>query len=683
MPAGHLWLCLALLLGSPFCLLPSRAEGVQLTVEDVDGDGRSERVLNNGLLRVVVDGGAAPEVREGTRYGDRFVWGGWIRELTFVPTGHEFLSLDRLPGGQVPFTGYPEEFEQPLLLREGEGDTPRDRLLKVGVGILEGTRTEQGNWRELVLVEPLPWRLEEENLADGGVALLFEQTAQQGGIAYIYRKRLVLRPGSSSLLVERELSNTGSVPIATTWYLHPCLAPEGANRLEGRGWGTAPLKLSDAPGDVDSLPCAALPPQPYGIWGGLPGRVVAEPWFAVGEKDRRHVLATSLERPFDWFRVWTAASCFALEPFFVMDLAPGETHRWSVRHQVGQGLAAVTAVREGILLDWQREGDELTLSVLPDRPRDDLRLQVFVRDPESYEVLATGRGELGSCHPAQPGPFKMEAPRGRDLLVKLLLFGGDGEPLAEVVRLLRQAAPVSGDGAGVRVVILSQPANEQGSLPPDVGYLEQALRLAAFEVDVSQVTSLGGWNPAWNQAHCVVLAGGLQLPPSMEAPLRSYVKAGGGLLQGAPLSLADTNLAEILPALPLGEPYRAPFKPYGQNRRLAELEKHRLHLTAAKDGDWLAGLPLWPAINQDIGVAWTLYPGEQSTVVARFADGGGDSPWTNRPALVTGRFGGGRICVTAFPLAWGMPPVWVQYARLGEFHRALLVRSILWSSGRL
>ena len=363
-------------------LCPRACPAADLLEEDVDGDGRPELILRNEYLRVVVDGGQA-RPGDGDRYGLRFPSGGWIRELSWRPSHHEFFSLDYREGGQAPFTGLPEEFEQPVVLERGTGDAPRDLLLKVGIGTVRAERVEDGNWRDFELVEGARWTVQRIEREDGGRALLFEQSFSAGEAAYVYRKRIVLDPGASSLRVERELRNTGSLPLHTTWYPHPCYAPGKGNEVGPAARAIVPLDVSERPGDVDTRPCPVLPPDPYLVWGGLPGRVPAEPWMAAGEAVGEHLLATSWGEASDWFRVWTTTHCFALEPFLVIDLAPGAARPWTVRHQAVQGMDGLSAVRDGLLLKLEREADRLRLEVRPDRAREDLRAQGYVRDPES------------------------------------------------------------------------------------------------------------------------------------------------------------------------------------------------------------------------------------------------------------------------------------------------------------
>lgn len=653
---------------------------VSVTEEDVDGDTAPEIILQNNYIRVALDRGVPPAGGEVTRYTDRFVWGGWIRDLAFLPSGRHFL----LQAGEVDdinplFTGMPEEFEQIVPLGKPlPTNTNRVYLLKVGVGICSGVPSGDA-WKQIRVEQPTPWTVSSGVLSNGVAQVTFSQIfAPTNGLGYEYVKTFTLEPGASALRVNRRLTNRGTQPIATSWYIHPFFPQDESTSSSEACWATAPIRVGEHPADVDTKSCTVLRPDPLGIWGSLAGRSIPEPWYATGRRNTGEFLVTRTSRRIEWLRIWTAEHCYALEPFSTIDLAPGQTWEQTVTHTAARGLQNVSGVGQGITVDLSRTADRVTVSLITDRAREGIDVSLSLNDQQSGRLIASLRFTTGRMTPQAPWSEAFTIEHAGPMVAEISAGVPDADdPLIEVQRILSRMPDVLIAATGCRALVLTEPQNDKGKPQDDMGYLVPYLKWSGmsvreFNVQTDDLSSL-----SLEQYDCVVVAGSVTLPVGAEAWLERYLLKGGGLFQGGPVSLLGGTMAEILPAVDAGDPYKCTFLPYGPNRKFGEISEHRLHLQtepSARSHPIVRGLPLWPYVGQDIGQATRLRPRPEGRVILRFTD--------DSPALLT-RSDPGRVVVLACPLCWGMPPVWVNYARVGEYHRELLIRCVLWAAGRL
>lgn len=653
--------------------------------KDLDADGQAEIVMENAYLRAVLDRGD-PRQPGASGYTERFLWGGWIRSLQFRPTAREFLlqphrTLDTPPS----FHGMPEEFEQPIEVDAFSDSAPfpksGPRLLKIGVGLCSARPTGPEAWTDFRLETPFPWVCVIENSGPRNATVRFAQSGSSpSGHAYSLIKRVTLRAEESILQVENELFNTGSVPIATTWYLHPFFAPAGSDAYDGRCWATVPIPVGPNPWDVDTTPCQPLRPDPLPIWGALSARSISESWWAVGHEEAGDVLVSLPDRRPDWIRIWTWKGGFALEPFRVIDLAPGQVWRCSVRHVLGTGLRGVTATGPGGVAECRLTGHVLRLAFAPYRPRDRVRI-IWATAPSVLPTSVVGR--------ATPQmPLRLTGTLSADAHVDLSLSVYDVDTEEVLLQTRRRLHPtpevrLPRRTSAVRVWAATEPQPD-GRPQDDMGYLLPTLRDIGCLIEEKAPTDVRLPLPE-TPPDVVVLAGAIAVPDSLATWLAAYLHAGGGVFQSAPLSLLRSSLQALLPAEADGTEFVASWSPQGQNRRTLQVPSHRLHLTLGRDGQrhpLVHDLPLWPYVGQDIGRAIGLRARPEGQILLQWACGNLVSFPAGKPALVTGRVGQGRMVLMACPVAWGHPPVWVNYARLGEYHRELLVRCVQWAAGR-
>lgn len=691
------------------CALASR--GASMTRFDVDADGQPEIILENEYLRVEIMTGEEPSRRrsisdallrrpEGRRkYGTRFVWAGWIHNITFKPTRQRWFADDSTHHWQ----GIPEEFEQAVKMREVQPGV--FDVLKIGIGVCRGTGIcHHGS---LKLQERAPWTVESAQTAAGGQSLVFRQEMDAGhGYGYLYEKTFVLEPGQSHLSVSRRLTNTGRQPIRTTWYTHAFWAQAAAGQgLDTDCWSTIPVRYQgDGPlaGFVDTASCLLSVPDPFGIWGPVAGEAIPESWYACGNRKTHDVVLTALDLPLAWNRVWTAPSTYSCEPFVVLNIEPGSTQEWAVQRTFGVGLDAVRGGGTGGVLNWSFAPEpgasgktSLLVEFLPAKAHQGLDLEV-----ELTPTVADGAGKaqqfsfrVERCGPTQvfrgrtpeavaAGLYRVRATvrDGRDILADVTRLTGAGVRLPDPA-IRSEAFPAS----ALILTEVTPPEGDKPARPSRPGeFLKDALGRAGFQCTLADPSRRGAPDPVWGLSRVCVVAGLPGFPGYLRAWLEEFVDKGNGLVFCGPLHSSPFEFSDLLPIeRVIGDVNVTGWRTRDGTDEFVGASARRYHLLPAADHPILRELPFFPAVYQDIARLQVVEPKPDATVLLTYATGEGLTPAVASPALLVKAFGKGRTVVFASPVDWGLPPQWVVYCRLGEYHRKLFAQMALWAGGLL
>jgi hypothetical protein len=171
--------------------------------------------IDNGTVRAVL---YLPDAKTGYYRGARFDWSGQISSLTW--SGHEYFGqwfANYDPTLHDAIQGPVEEFlttgdTAPGYAEAGPGGT----FVRIGVGVLRKPAGETALQRfgRYEIVDPGTWTT---TPGKDRIAFVHELTSPDG---YAYRYRKVLRLEGDSLVLDHELANTGTKPIATSVYNH-------------------------------------------------------------------------------------------------------------------------------------------------------------------------------------------------------------------------------------------------------------------------------------------------------------------------------------------------------------------------------------------------------------------------------------------------------------------------------
>jgi hypothetical protein len=284
--------------------------------------------LTNGDLVVTV---YLPDAAHGYYRGSRFVWNGMIAQVSrgaHTYYGELHLPHDPLKHDHAP--GPAEEFG--LKNPAGYAEAPiGGSFLKVGVGVM--TKTEARYlFKHDYPVLSRPARTVALDPATR-TATFAETLALYDGWGYAYTKTITLADGAPELTITHRLRNTGTRPIATSWYCHNTLrfddqpvdpaytltfpfAPTFLQKV------AAPLVLDGAtmtvaPGTVREqyLEC----PTPGD--GATTG-------FTVAHARTGTAVTTTVHAPASFYALYVVGRALCPEPYVKIDIAPGAEFAW-------------------------------------------------------------------------------------------------------------------------------------------------------------------------------------------------------------------------------------------------------------------------------------------------------------------------------------------------------------------
>lgn len=275
--------------------------------------------LQNRELRVeVLDPVAAAE-----RLGPRYCWGGYIWQVHDATLGPLLRGPEWPNPTPLAFNGQglPESFRHRT--RAGAPLTWQgNRGVSLGAGALAADPAGG------VTVEtPCEWRI----TSAGDAALIFHAHHAAAGFSYELERRIELH--DRTVTSSTRLANLADASLVLQWFAHPFWA-----LTNGRAAVTLPAgsTISPNPGFVVAAdgaltfqrPFVASTDDQFALLTLPPGRPLA---LALDHPQLARVtFATSFvpaECP-----VWANAHTVSVEPYLALDLAPGETRAWHVRH---------------------------------------------------------------------------------------------------------------------------------------------------------------------------------------------------------------------------------------------------------------------------------------------------------------------------------------------------------------
>ena len=669
--------------------------------EDLDGDGQAEIILANDFLQVELLTGIPPaEPRPGwrerlplaakkpvapSRYGKRFVWAGWVRNIESVPSGRRWF-VDTTQGSET-WLGIPEEFEQTVKMAEMEDGS--FACLKVGIGEATGSGMCLGG--SLKLTKAIPY-VHEATVADDGAAVAtFTQTVETDyGYGYVYRKEFRLVPGSAVLEVIRTLRNTGIQPLRTSWFTHGFWGQAG-NGHDRECWSTVPLQdLAGGIGAVDTAPCRVSDLAPTCYWGPISAEELAEPWYASGYSPTREVFVSSFSERLAWIRIWTHAKTYSVEPFVLIDLAPGESKIWTDRRAAVRGLDGAAAVGQGAVLDLGGTDEKLLhATICTYRPLKDVQVRLRCRPEGADEDMVDHTATLATCGPDWPGLLRLERrrfPEGPCLFQ--ITATCQGEILLETSRrIMPRTAGLPpawlGAAKGKRAVVLADTKRVEDAVKPTPAtvYWATALERAGFAVSVLPVGEAGAAD-ALADAQLAVVSGPVRVPAAAVRALVRFVSQGGGLVVTGPLDLRAFELTDLLPVTAvMADVAVQASAPRDGTREFLEAYRQRYQLELRAPHPAVADLPLYPAALQGIARLQVVEPRAGAETILTYTGLGNLKPEISSPALVVGTHGQGRVAVFASPANWGTPQHWCIWNRIGEYHQQFLGQLGQWAAG--
>lgn len=292
--------------------------------------------LDNGLLQAKV---YLPDNDRGYYRGVRFDRSGHIVRVQAGPTRFFGPWNDKSSGtGHDDVMGTAEEFSLNTHVGYDQAK-PGDPFMKIGVGILQRTTDEPYRFfQDYPLLDPGQWQIQHGR----DFVQTIHTVAHESGLGYRYVKRVELLEGQRIIAIRRELTNTGSRPIREEHYTHNFvqiddepISPRYELHLP------FPARPAEKPepklggkATVENGVLRILQPMRGTFWvklDGLTGTVEDHAY------EVRHasgaILRARGDTPLVAFVVWCAPRALCPEMFTTIDLAPGQTKRWTLHYE--------------------------------------------------------------------------------------------------------------------------------------------------------------------------------------------------------------------------------------------------------------------------------------------------------------------------------------------------------------
>jgi len=298
--------------------------------------------IGNGKIRAKL---YLPDASSGFYRGTRFDWSGVIFSL--VANGHSYYGPwftkrnpairdfvyegeDIVAGACSSTMGPADEF-RPVGY---DAAAPGGTFLKIGVGALrKPDAAPYDGYRLYEVANPGRWSIRRSTSA-----IAFEQSVEDSGFGYVYRKEVRLVKGKSEMVLVHRLKNTGRKAIETTVYNHNFLVLDGKAPGEGAVI-TVPFAIRSARPPNPEL--AKIEGNRIVYLKTLIGKdVVTAPVEGFGATASDHAIriensalkagmSIQGDRPLRSINLWSIRSNISMEPFIAVSVAPGKVFTWT------------------------------------------------------------------------------------------------------------------------------------------------------------------------------------------------------------------------------------------------------------------------------------------------------------------------------------------------------------------
>ena len=281
------------------------------------------RTLTNGVVRATVP---VPVIEGGYYRGHRFEKAGMITSLTVG--GHSYFTEYGSPHNPAITqhgAGPAEEFLEPVGFTTA---APGESFLKVGVGVYERPAdSDYFHGSPYWPVKHFPWT----SRFEPGRAVFRQNVSDFRGWGYRYEKRLVLPSGKARLRIEHTFTNTGGKRIRTSQYAHNYVLvdgkPGGPDYRISFDFHPVPARSVRSRLDLSGSTFRPRGPQTYftPVFGCLSAR---PEWATVLHQPTEAGVRLGGDFPPYRIHLFGDAESVCVEPFYHLDVAPGETRTW-------------------------------------------------------------------------------------------------------------------------------------------------------------------------------------------------------------------------------------------------------------------------------------------------------------------------------------------------------------------
>jgi hypothetical protein len=322
------------------------------TCADIPHSDHPKALVSNGKLDALV---FLPDAKNGYYRSTRFDWSGVVGCVSL--NGHKFFGewfaqYDPLKNDSI--TGPVEEFRSDdgpmghngpkgeLFVRPGaigyNEAKPGELFLKPGVGVLRKVDNSPYQFGGAYpIVDTGEWTIKVKSRS-----VIFRQVLNgPQGYAYVYEKTLTLDKNDSVMTLEHSLKNTGQKTIDTDVYDHDFFMFDGKPIGPGMVVHFAfEPKAEDPIGSAakidgrDLVYMDALVPG-KGVSGYLTGYSgkASDYDFTVEDKESKVGVQQTSDHSLSRLYFWSTRTTICPEGYIKLNVAPGETSRWTLRYR--------------------------------------------------------------------------------------------------------------------------------------------------------------------------------------------------------------------------------------------------------------------------------------------------------------------------------------------------------------
>ena len=283
------------------------------------------RLANRELSLDVLD---PREAADNQRQGWRYCHGGYVWQVTDAKLG-PLLSGPSFPAEPSVFDGQglPESFRHTRRDNSARLTWRGDTGVALGAGTLAANPNKTATAAESVsLTEACRW-----TVTPASDSLIFQTRQSAAGFSYELSRKIELTGRTVTSFTQ--LTNVGDTPLALHWFPHPFWAlTDGRAQMKLPAGTTVPENSVFAVAADGALTFKR-------VFGPKPDNQ-----FALLTLPPNQALGLSLNHPklarvtFDVSYlpeecpIWANPQTISVEPYLALNLAPGETRHWHVRH---------------------------------------------------------------------------------------------------------------------------------------------------------------------------------------------------------------------------------------------------------------------------------------------------------------------------------------------------------------
>ena len=352
-------------------------------------DKKEETTLENKYVKIIL-------LNPIDEQGCRFTRGAWIKNIYLNGGSKNGLLVDTSIFPNHPAFGFTEEFiPAQELTQRIEGKPVFD---KIGVGKV--LRPGETRFSDTPL-QLFPWTVQTDDTGDIGRTVIYIQKGTEiEGFNFTLTKTVFFNDEAAVTLTDT-LENTGKKQVVTQVYIHPFFT---LGSTPADCWYTIPVPPKAATGNTSVFFSAVSEAQITVNYFSKEAK-----WVAVGNRQTGEVVGILSDTEFNTILVWKSETCFAVEPYVSINLAPGEKQSWQWRLITGCGLSKISRVEKNGMTSIERTADGIAVGFLPVQETKDVQILLKILN-EKGDLVHEQTGACASATPTKPAKIIFAAP---------------------------------------------------------------------------------------------------------------------------------------------------------------------------------------------------------------------------------------------------------------------------------